>query len=216
MKKLIWFASAIILISFIVGILLYPQMPDRMASHWGAGGEVDGYMSKFWGLFLMPIIVTIMVLLFIFLPKIDPLKKNMEKFRPYYEGFILIMVVFLTYIYGLTIAWNMNYRFDMTLMIVPAMSILFYYCGILLEHAKRNWFIGIKTPWTLSSDVVWKKTHKLGAKLFKISAVVLLSGIFIPDYAFFLLILVIIAALYPIFYSYFEYKKIKKHSNRIK
>jgi uncharacterized membrane protein len=212
MKKLIWFASAIIIISFIIGIVLYPQMPDRMASHWGANGEVDGYMSKFWGLFLLPIILTIMTLLFVFLPKIDPLKKNVEKFRPYYEGFILVMVIFLAYIYALTIAWNLNYKFDMTLMIVPAMSILFYYCGVLLEHAKRNWFIGIKTPWTLSSDTVWKKTHKLGAKLFKVSSIILLSGIFIPDYAFFLLLLVIIAALYPIIYSYQEYKKLKKAS----
>lgn len=210
MKKTAIIITILVILSFVTAFYLYPKMPDKMASHWNTAGEVDSYMSKFWGSFLLPIVLLVMVLLFTFLPKIDPLKKNVEKFRPYFDGFILVMTLFLVYIYAITIAWNMNYRFDMTLMIMPAMAILFYYSGVLIEKAKRNWFIGIRTPWTLSSDVVWKKTHKLGAKMFKIAAVIMLSGVFVPDYGFFFLIPVLIAALYPIFYSYFEYKKLKK------
>lgn len=210
MKKTTLIISILIILSFVTATYLYPQMPEQMASHWNAAGEVDGYMSKFWGLFLMPIVLTVIVLVFTFLPKIDPLKKNVEKFRKYFDRFILIFTLFLLYIYVVTILWNLGRTFNMTSVILPAMALLFYYSGILLEHAKRNWFIGIKTPWTLSSDVVWKKTHKLAAKLFKASAIILLSGIFLPDYGLFFFIPVLIAALYPIFYSYFEYKKIKK------
>lgn len=209
MKKTAVIVGILIILSFIAGLYLYPRMPDQMASHWNAQGEVDGYMPKFWGLFLLPMILVVVVSLFVILPKIDPLKKNVEKFRPYFDGFILVMSLFLLYIYALTIAWNLDYKFNMTTMILPAMALLFYYSGVLLENAKRNWFIGIKTPWTLSSDIVWKKTHKLGAKLFKISAIVILSGLLLPDYGFFFLIPVIIAALYPIAYSYFEFKKLK-------
>ena len=99
----------------------------------------------------------------------------------------------------------------MTLAMVPALGILFYFVGIVTEKAKRNWFIGIRTPWTLSSDIVWNKTHKIGGKLFKIAALIAFSGLFFPKYAILLVIVpVILVALYTIVYSYFEYKKQKK------
>ena len=79
-KKTIILSLLIILLSFIIGIYFYPQMDDLMASHWNVKGEVDGYMSKFWGLFLMPFVSAGLLLLFILVPKIDPLKANIEKF----------------------------------------------------------------------------------------------------------------------------------------
>ena len=95
-------------------------------------------------------------------------------------------------------------------MMVPALGILFYYCGILVENAKRNWFIGIRTPWTLSSDKVWQKTHKVGGKLFKASAIIAFSGIIFPRYAIFLVIIpAILVGVSTIVYSYFEYQKQK-------
>jgi len=198
----------IILFSFLFGIYLYPQMPEKIASHWNVQGQVDGYMSKFWGLFLMPLISAGLFLLFIAIPKIDPLKTNIEKFRKYYDGFITLIIIFLFYLYLLTIFWNMGIRFDIIQLLAPAFGILFYYCGILTENAKRNWFIGIRTPWTLSNDAVWDKTHKIGGKLFKISGIVVLFGIFFRNYAlFFILVPVILVAIYTIIYSYVEYQK---------
>ncbi len=84
MKKTTLTIFLIILLSFAVGAYFYPQMPDRVVSHWNAGGEADGYMSRFWGLFLMPIISAVMVMLFLIIPKIDPLKENVKKFRKYF------------------------------------------------------------------------------------------------------------------------------------
>jgi len=179
----------IILASFIAAIYLYPQMPDEMASHWNFKGEVDDYLPKFWGLFLMPIISLGLFLLFLLIPKIDPLKANIEKFRKYFDGFIVLIIVFLFYIYFLSIAWNLGKRFDMGQMMVPALGILFYYCGILVENAKRNWFIGIRTPWTLSNEKVWERTHKIGGKLFKISGVIAFLGIVLPKYAVFFVLI---------------------------
>ena len=198
----------IILFSFLFGIYLYPQMPEKIASHWNVQGQVDSYVSKFWGLFLMPLISAGLFLLFIAIPKIDPLKTNIEKFRKYYDGFITLIIIFLFYLYLLTIFWNMGIRFDIIQLLAPAFGILFYYCGILTENAKRNWFIGIRTPWTLSNDAVWDKTHKIGGKLFKISGIVVLFGIFFRNYAlFFILVPVILVAIYTTIYSYVEYQK---------
>lgn len=199
---------SIILISFAVGIYFYPQAPEKMASHWNAGGEVDGYMPKFWGLFLMPLISIGMYLLFALIPRIDPLKENVEKFRKYFDGFAVLMILFLFYIYLLSIFWNAGARFDMGRLMMPALGILFYYCGILMENAKRNWFIGIRTPWTLSSEAVWNKTHKIGGRLFKIAGVIAFLGFFLPNYAFSLIPLpAILIVIYTIIYSYFEYKR---------
>lgn len=216
MKKSKVIIFLIILLSFAIAVYLYPKMPARMASHWNFQGNVDGYMPKFWGLFLMPFISVIIVLLLIFLPKIDPLKANIEKFRKYFDGFIILMMLFLLYIYLLSIYWNLGGRFNMGRLMAPALAILFYYCGVLIEKAKRNWFIGIRTPWTLSSDRVWDKTHRLGGKLFKIAGVIALLGIFFPNSGFYLVLIPVIAtSFYAIVYSYFEYQKEKKYPNEV-
>lgn len=198
----------IILASFVVGVYLYPQMPDRVASHWNIRGEVDGYMSKFWGLFLMPIISLGVLLIFVLIPRIDPLKANIDKFRKHFDVFIVIISLFLFYLYLLTIFWTKGARFNMTQFLAPAFGVLFYYAGVLIENAKRNWSIGIRTPWTLSSEKVWAKTHQLGGKLFKVSGVIVLLGIILPDYAFLVLVLpIILSSIYLFVYSYFEYRK---------
>lgn len=211
MKKSFIIISLIILISFGIGVYFYPQMPDKMVSHWGTSGEANDYMGKFWGLFLMPIISLVVFLFLILIPKLDPLKMNVEKFRKQFDNFTIFIILFLFYIYLLTIFWNLGIQFDMNQAIAPAFGILFYYCGVLIENSKRNWFIGIKTPWTLSNDEVWDKTHKLGGKLFKITGVISLLGLFFPQFAFlFILIPVLFSTLYAVVYSYFEYKKIVK------
>lgn len=206
----------IIILSFLVGVYFYSQMPDRMASHWNAQGEVDGYMSKGWGLFFMPLMSAGLLLLFLIIPKIDPLKENIKKFRKYFDGFIVLLMLFLFYVYLLTIFWNIGARFNMSQLMIPAMGILFYYCGILVENAKRNWFIGIRTPWTLSSEAVWDKTHKIGGRLFKIAGVVAFLGIFFPKQSIlFVLIPVLLVTAYTLIYSYFEYQKEIKKSNKL-
>jgi len=210
MRKSEIIISGIIILSFAIGIYYYPQMPEKVASHWNAGGQVNGYMSKFWGVFLMPIISIGMLLLFMLIPRIDPLKSNIQQFRKNYDGFVVLIMVFLLYIYLLTIFWNSGYTFNMTVLLSPALAILFYYAGILIENAKRNWFIGIRTPWTLSSDKVWDKTHKIGGKLFKIAGVVTLLAIFFESFAIFIIVVpVILISIYTVVYSYFEYQKEK-------
>jgi len=199
---------AIIILSFIVGIYFYPRMPEEMATHWDAQGQVDGYMLKFGGLFLMPFVLVGLALLFIAIPRIDPLKENIEKFRKYYDGFIILLFVFMLSTHFQIILWNIGFKISPNVIGPIGLGILFFYLGIVCENAKRNWFIGIRTPWTLSSDVVWDKTHKIGGKLFKIAGVIAFFGIFFQSYAiFFILVPVILVVLYTIIYSYFEYQK---------
>jgi len=201
-------AVGIVATLFIVGIYMYPRLPNLIASHWNAQGQVDGYMSKFWGLFLLPLISVGLVLLFVAIPKIDPLKGNIEKFRTFYDRFVILFMVFFLYLYLLTVLWNIGMRYNFGQVLAPAFGGLFYYVGVLIEHAKQNWFVGIRTPWTLSSEDVWDKTHATGAKLFKIIGVVALLGVLLPNFAlFFVLIPVLIVTVYVIVYSYVAYQR---------
>jgi uncharacterized membrane protein len=162
----------------------------------------------------MPIISLILFFLFILIPKIDPLKTNIEKFRKYFDNFVTIIILFLFYLYLLTIFWNFGVQFSMNQVLAPAFGILFFYCGILVEKAKRNWSIGIRTPWTLSNDKVWERTHKIGGKLFKVVGIIAFLGIIFPNYAFFLILFPVIAvSIYTVIYSYFEYRKERVEEN---
>ena len=208
MKRINYIILFTIFISFVLALVLYPQMPERMASHWNIKGEVDGYMSKFWGLFLIPFLLAGFGLFFFAIPRIDPLKANIEKFRKYYNGFIILFSVFMLLIYIQVILWNAGIKIAPNATLPIGIGLLFFYTGILCEKAKRNWFIGIRTPWTLSNENVWNKTHKAGGKLFKIAGIVALLGAFFQKYAlYFILVPIILVTVCTIAYSYFEYQK---------
>ena len=199
---------AALIITFTLTIAIYPTVPDHVVSHWNAAGQADGYMSKFWGLLLIPLIMTGFVALLAVLPRIDPHKKNYEKFRDWYEGFILLFVLFFLAIQVQIILWSSGYQVSPNLTFPLLTGMLFIYLGFLLGHAEQNWFVGIRTPWTLSSKTVWKKTHELGGKLFKIAGVISCAGIVAGEYAFwFILVPVLSVAVYTVVYSYTEYQK---------
>ncbi|MFA6272997.1 MAG: SdpI family protein [Candidatus Paceibacterota bacterium] len=195
-------------VAFVVAYLIYPVLPEKMASHWNAAGEVNGYMSRFWTVAMLPFMMAIFSLMFILIPRIDPLKKNIAQFRKYFDWFIFAITAFLVYVYALTILWNFGWRFNFAVVMTPALAALFYFSGVLMSKAKRNYFIGIRTPWTLSNDVVWDKTHRLAAKLFKWAAGFSLIGIFFGKLAiYFVLIPVVAAALISVVYSYVAYRQ---------
>lgn len=199
----------LIAIAIIAGVLLWNQLPEQMASHWNASDEVDGYISKFWGMFLMPLVTLGMFALFITLPNIDPLKANIASFRSAFNLFIVLITAFLLYIHGLTLAWNLGYQsFKMSTMMLPFLGILFIFIGYLLRQAKRNFFIGIRTPWTLSSDSVWDKTHQLGSVLFMLSGALAFAGSFFGGtIAFWLLFVPLLGStLFLVIYSYVLYR----------
>ena len=199
---------AVLLLCAIAGILAYPQLPERVASHWNAQGVADGFSSRLSSLLLLPAILAGVALLMLFIPMIDPLKSNIELFRPLYNIFILLMAIFMFYLYLLTILWNLGLSFGFNQMLAPAYTALMIFTGVLVGRARRNWFIGIRTPWTLSSDRVWEKTHRLGARLFILAGIVTLGGVFFPNYlVFFMMIPIGIAALTPVVYSYLEYRR---------
>ncbi len=196
-----------IIVTILLTIVVYPCLPPVFASHWNASGMADETMTKFSGLIFIPLIMIACGILFALLPRIDPLQKNYEKFRNYYEGFILMFVLYLLAIQILMILWNLGYPLSTNITFPILFGILFVYLGFLIEHAEQNWFVGIRTPWTLSSVAVWKKTHERGGKLFKCAGIVSFVGVITGSYAlWFILIPALTVAVYTVVYSYVEYQ----------
>jgi uncharacterized membrane protein len=211
-RKFFVTTSAFVLIFFVLAGAFYPFVPEVMASHWNARGEVNGTISRFWGLFLFPLISLGITGLLFLIPKIDPLRANIKKFKNYYYGFVIAFLVYFLYIYILTLVWNLGWRFNFSQTIIPAVGLLMFFAGFLVSKAKRNFFIGIRTPWTLSSDEVWNRTHKLGGRLFKAVGVLILILSFIPTIAIYVLLgLVPGITIWLVIYSYVLYRRLGEH-----
>ncbi len=205
----------IVSIILIIGVLviafnIYPTMPERMPTHWNADGEIDGYGNRFVGVFLFPIIIVFVYLVFLMVPYMAVYKKNIESFMKYLEGMKLVMMLFFVSMYVFTLLSNFGIKVNMTYFVIPAIAIMFYYIGYVMQFMKKNYFIGIRTPWTLASDKVWDKTHKLGSITFRVNAVIFLVVLINSHLFVWVIMTTILLNVVLLFgYSYFIWKKEK-------
>jgi uncharacterized membrane protein len=205
-------ALGVLFILFLaIAFYFYPLMPDSMASHWNAAGEIDGFTGKF-NLHLILVGMTLfLTLVFLVIPRIDPLKKNLQAFIKYYWGFAYIFLAFMIYLYLLVAAANLGIAFQMNFVMMPALAVIFFYLGWIMPKMKRNWFIGIRTPWTLSSDKVWTETHRMGGKVFMFIGLLFLLTLFLPAYTFIYVVALIVFGSFGVMaYSYFVFQKLEK------
>src|SRR5512134_3780035 len=122
-----------IAVATLAGLLLWNRLPDQMASHWNINDQVDGYMPKFWGVFMLPLITLGMFVLFLVVPSIDPMKANIAQFREAFNLFIVLITGFMLYLYGLTLAWSLGYNnFRMSGAMLPAIGLLFIFIGFMM------------------------------------------------------------------------------------
>ena len=199
----------LIIIAFIVGLQLYPQLPEQMPSHWNAQGEIDAWSGKGFAVWFPPLLALAVYLLMTFLPLIDPLKKRYKEFINYYFGIKLLLVIFLLALYGFTLAVGLGAKLNILYFILPAISILFIIIGLFLPKIKKNYFVGIRTPWTIHSEEVWNQTHKTAGKFFVVAGIIALLGLFIQRYAFGIFMIAILAASFgSVIYSYLVFRKI--------
>lgn len=202
--------AAIGLFVFMLGVTFhgFTQIDGDMAVHFDSDGEPDRSTDKVEGLVLLPVISLGLFLLLKFIPRIDPLGKNVEEFRPALKWLAVFTVGFLGYIQTVIVAWNLGFVFDVSKAVVPAIAAMFYALGLLFERAERNWFVGLRTPWTLSSDDVWRRTHEKTAPLLKFSAVFVLGALAFPEFmVYFVAVPAGAVALFSTVYSYKLYSE---------
>lgn len=204
-------AGLLVAAGAVASLLVAPSLPEELVVNWNAAGDPGGTMPKTVALWLLPALAAGLILLFAVIPRIDPLRENIATFRPFYDWFVVVLTAFLGLIHVGVLAFNLGYEFPFTHLILLGTSLLLYFVGALLVRAERNWFVGIRTPWTLSSDEVWRRTHDLGGTLFKLSAIVAAVGVLFGEYAlYFLVIPVVLTALSTAAYSYYLYERLER------
>ncbi len=211
-KAAIGWIAAIFVLMAAVTAAAYPHLPAVMTTHWGANGQPNGTMSRFWGAWLVPLLAVGVTALLWLVPSIDPRRRNYAAFRTTYNAFVVGMVAFLAYADFTTLAWNLGYRLPVGKTLAPALGAIFIAVGVLLRKARPNWFVGIRTPWTLSSATVWQKTHRLAAPAFIASGAVCVLGVLWEPLMWAGVGLVMAAAVGVSAYSYFAYEAEQKRA----
>ncbi len=199
---------ALLVLFFGTSVYFYQILPQTIITHWGVNGQPNGFSGLAEGLFLLPVLSLVIIGLFRLFANIDPVASANPRLHRLFDWLSVFIVAFFMYLQAWIVAVNLGVSVSMNQAIAPALGVLFYFIGAIIENAPRNWFLGIRTPWTLSSEKVWDKTNKLGAKLFKIIAILSLAMIFFSNQGFIALVFaIIIAFFYLVIYSYLEFRK---------
>jgi len=206
---------ALLLAMVIAGIYYYPLLPDVVATHFGYHGEPNGWMSKPIFFLINGGLFIFLYLLLTFLPFIDPLKKKvMTRFKVILlirdATLVFFAVVFFV---GLSAAHQGTLKVDLNTIIMAVAGLLFIVTGNYMPRIPQNWFVGIRTPWTISSEVVWKRTHILGGWLFVLSGVFWLVCAALKVSTLIPLVSILISASVSVLYSFLLFKKIQKSDN---
>ena len=161
-----WLQLAPIIGMLIAAGTLWNHTPDRFPVHWNMRGEVDRYGGKVEGLLAVPLVCLGLYVLFQVLPYLDPRRENYVQFARAYWWIRLATTSFLTALYGLMIAAALGGKFDMSQAVFLLVGGLFVILGNFMGKLRPNWFVGVRTPWTLSSNLSWSKTHRLAGWVF--------------------------------------------------
>lgn len=166
----------IIAAMFVAAALVWPTAPDRLPVHWDIHGQVNGYGGKFEGLLLLPLITLGIYLLLVFLPRFDPRYANYARFATVYSVIRAAIIVVMALIQAATLLWIKGIEFNMSIAILLIVGVLFILLGIAMPRIQPTWFVGIRTPWTLSSERSWRKTHELGRWVFIVEGIVMIAA----------------------------------------
>lgn len=156
--------------------LAWPTAPARIPTHWGLDGQVNGYGGRFEALLLIPLIALITYVITLLAPRLDPGRLNYEHFAGAYRVLRLAVVAFLAAVYGLIYAAMRGYVADMQRMAPLLVGLLMVVIGAVIGKIRPNWFVGIRTPWTLSSKTSWEKTHRAAGKILTVGGVLLAAA----------------------------------------
>ena len=199
--------ASFILVSLITSFYFYALFPEQVATHWNAWGEVDAYSSKVFTAFFFPLFNLAIYLLLLFIPYLDPQKTNYNKFKNIYHIIKTGVIVFMSLLYFIIGFNGLGYDLPVNIIVPIGVGLFFILIGFYLKDIKPNWFLGIRTPWTLSSPYVWQKTHQYGSKVFIISGLTILLAVIFPSWLIYFIILFIVLILSTIIYSYLIYRK---------
>jgi uncharacterized membrane protein len=214
-----WLAASIVLTALALGASLYvvyvrpDWLPEQVPTHWGVKGEPDHYVARehiLPYLLGMPAVMAGMVVLTVLLPWLSPRRFDLERFRDTYNYVMALVVALLAYLHGVILAGSMRKGVNMTQLMMGGLFLFFALLGNVLGKVQRNFWMGVRTPWTLASETVWIRTHRLAAWLFVGGGLAGLVLVLLGVNFVVCLVLFLAIALVPVFYSLVLYKSLER------
>ena len=199
--------SVVILLPILVGLLLWNRLPEQIPTHWDINGEIDGWKGKGFAVFAIPAMLLVLHWICVIASSTDPKSKN---YHPKMLQLVLwicpvIGLVLCALVYTAALGYTLNVEIIMPLLV----GLMFIIVGNLLPKCPQTYTMGIKLPWTLSSEENWNKTHRFGGKVWVIGGVVTMATAFLGNFWILLVVLVAMVAV-PTVYSYLYYRKHEK------
>jgi len=204
-----WIPLLIVIAAFIASAVVFPRLPETMPTHFDMSGQPNGWSSRLFGAWVVPLFLILMWGLLRVLPTIDPRGSNYAKFGGAFDGMIVSIMLFMLALHIVMLRAALGYPAAMQRVVPIGVGVLLAVIGNLLPRARPNWFIGIRTPWTLSSDRVWEKTHRFGGHVFVAGGIlIVLAALVTEQWAHIVLVTVVLLCTAAVFiYSYVEWKR---------
>lgn len=195
-----------------VAFFVYPRLPDQVPSHWNIHGQVDAYSGRFFGAFFEPLLAPALYLLLVLLPLVDPRKENYVRFATAYAFLRWALLIFLYALYVVSLLASLGYAVNTGLFVKAGVAVLFMIIGNFMGQLRHNYFVGIKTPWTLANEEVWRQTHRLGGRIWVLCGLGCLAlspfnGTW-SSYLYFALLMIMVVV--PMVYSYIIFERQKR------
>lgn len=184
--KMLWKSEwpdwTMLLAMFGLALWRWPWIGDKVPVHWNSLGQVDRYGGKIEGLLALPCMSVGIYLLFLVMPRLDPGRANYAQFGGSYRAIRRAVLAMNLVVYGATLLFAAGHPIEMSSVVSPALGALFVVVGSVMGKVRPNWFIGIRTPWTLSSKSAWLKTHRVGGWTFiALGLLQIICGIALPS-----------------------------------
>jgi uncharacterized membrane protein len=211
-----WGPLTIVVTAFLLTLALYPELPERFATHWNAGGQPNGWSSRAVGAFLVPGIMLLQAAFFLVLPRLDPRRANYDKFGTAYALIANTVLGFQLVLHAAILQSALGHRIPIDAVVVAGIGVLMVVIGAVMPRTRSNFFVGIRTPWTLSSDDVWARTHRVAGYSLTIAGIVAILSLALPPRTRFIVLIAAVAsgALIPVIYSYVVWARHARRDER--
>lgn len=208
-----WIGPVLIVLMIAFALAVYGRLPEQVPTHFGLSGEPDGWTSRFPGAFLAPAIAAGLYVLLFLLRRIDPRRANYDRFDATWWVFLNVIALLMAALHFLTLGFAIGWPIDMDRAVTVTLGLLFVGLGNWMPRLKSNWWMGIRTPWTLESEEVWRETHRVGGWAFVAAGLaVVLAGVLLEPgpRAWAVGIALGAAIVVPLVYSYVAYRRLRR------
>jgi uncharacterized membrane protein len=199
----------LILLALVATAIAWPRLPQEMPLHWNVAGEVDRWGSKTAGALLLPLVMLATWVIMRALPKVDPRRANYAKMAGTYDLVITIVLAATLALHVTILAASIGYPVAIGTVAPLVVGVLFIVIGNVLPRARPNWWFGVRTPWTLSNDRVWERTHRVAGYAMFAAGIGIALMAFVPGEAAKMTVLAAsgVCAVVPVVYSYFAWRQ---------